>query len=206
MAAICPEAYLLVDEEYREAAYGEDPVPPSAVTESPRVISVASLSKCHGAPGLRVGWAITRDHALRDQLILGKFSTVVSGSPVGEALALRVFGQRDAILAERRRLLAEGVSRTAAWVEAQQEHVEWVRPDAGAICCLRLRHTAFDDAQVSSFYEHLTEQGVRVAHGDWFGDEARVFRLGFGLLSMPNLDLALRGVATALQLTAGGEE
>ena len=46
----CPEAYLALDETYREAAYGDDAVAPSAVALSPRVISCASLSKCHGAP------------------------------------------------------------------------------------------------------------------------------------------------------------
>ena len=44
-----------------------------------KVISVASLSKCHGAPGLRIGWAITRDAELRRQLVVGKFNTIVSG-------------------------------------------------------------------------------------------------------------------------------
>ena len=56
-----PGAYLHVDEVYREAVYGEDPIPPSALTLGPRVISTASLSKAHGAPGLRLGWAITQD-------------------------------------------------------------------------------------------------------------------------------------------------
>ena len=50
----CPEAYLLLDETYREATYGDDAVAPSAVGLSQRVISCASLSKCHGAPAY--GW------------------------------------------------------------------------------------------------------------------------------------------------------
>ncbi len=108
----CPDAYLLVDETYREAAYGDDPIARSAVALSPRVISVASLSKCHGAPGLRLGWAITQDSELCEQLVPGKFNTVVSCSPVCEALALRVFSQREPIMAERRQSLAEGLART----------------------------------------------------------------------------------------------
>jgi hypothetical protein len=31
MAEICPEAYLLVDETYREAAYADDPIAKSAL-------------------------------------------------------------------------------------------------------------------------------------------------------------------------------
>lgn len=197
----CPDAYLLVDETYREAVYGDDPVAKSAVALSQKVISVTSLSKCHGAPGLRLGWAITRDPALREQLVLGKFNTVVSCSPVCEALALSVFAQRERIIAERRHSLAEGLARTAEWVVENQEFVEWVQPDAGAICCVRLKPSVFPDSAVSRFYDALANEGVRVSNGTWFGDEARVFRLGFGLLSMPDLHIALNILSAVVQQT-----
>ncbi len=166
----CPGAYLLVDETYREAAYGNDPAAKSAVTLSPKVISIASLSKCHGAPGLRLGWAITQDHALREQLVLGKFNMVISCSPVCEALALKVLEQRDRLMAKRRRALAKGLARTAEWVVENKELVDWIQPDAGALCCVRLKPSVFDDVAVSRFYDALASAGVRVANGTWFGD------------------------------------
>jgi len=58
---------------------------------------------------------------------------------------------------------------------------------------------AFDDAAIARFYEALAGEGVRVANGLWFGDEPRVFRLGFGLLSMADLDAALAGLTGALR-------
>ena len=198
----CPEAYLLVDETYREAVYGDDPVAKSAAALGSKVISVTSLSKCHGAPGLRLGWAITRDPALREQLVLGKFNTVISCSPVCEALALKILEKREPIIAERRRSLAEGLARTAEWVVENKEFVDWVQPDAGAICCVRLKPSVFHDSAVSRFYDALASEGVRVANGTWFGDEARVFRLGFGLLPMPDLQVALHVLAKVLKQTA----
>jgi aspartate/methionine/tyrosine aminotransferase len=202
MDDVCPEAFLLVDETYREAAYGDDPVAATAVTLSRKVISIASLSKCHGAPGLRLGWAITRDPALREQLVRAKFNTVISCSGVDEALALRVLERRDPIIAERRQRLAQGRARTAEWVTENQRLVEWVRPDAGALCCVRLKPAAFDDVAVSRFYDALAREGVRVGNGTWFGAEARVFRLGFGLLPLPDLDAALKGLTAALRQAA----
>jgi len=202
MGEICPDAYLLVDETYRAAAFGnDDAVGPSAVALSSKVISTASLSKCHGAPGLRLGWAITRDPALRKQLVLGKFNTVISCSPVDEALALKVFGNSDRFIGERRKLRTEGLAITADWVRENSGFVDWVRPDAGAFCCVRLKPQMFDDAAVSRFYGTLASQGVRVANGAWFGDEERVFRLGFGLLAMSELRVALQLVANALRQT-----
>jgi aspartate/methionine/tyrosine aminotransferase len=199
MEQVCPRAYLLLDETYRAATLGDDPEAASAIALSPRVISVASLSKCHGAPGLRLGWAITRDPVLRKQLVLGKFNTVISCSALDEALARKVFEQRDRITGERRRLRTEGLAKTTDWVMENSGLVDWVRPDAGAFCCIRLKPSAFDDAAVSRFYETLASEGVRVANGSWFGDEARVFRLGFGLLAMPDLQVALTLLAAALR-------
>jgi aspartate/methionine/tyrosine aminotransferase len=195
MQQTCPKAWLLIDETYREAVYGDDPIVPSALGLGPNIVSVASLSKCHGAPGLRIGWAVTRDRALREQLIVGKFSTVVSCSAVDEALAIRVLAQSQQ---RRRDHFAAGLVRTADWARENARRVEWVRPDAGSICCVRLRRDVFDDAAVSRFYDELTVQGVRVANGAWFGDEMRVFRLGFGLLPLPELEKALAGVSVAL--------
>jgi aspartate/methionine/tyrosine aminotransferase len=199
---ICPKAYLLVDETYREAAYRDDPIAESAVALDSKVISVGSLSKCHGAPGLRLGWAITRNPELSRQLITGKFNTVVSCSAVDEALALKVFERRASIIAERRVQLDAGLQRTAAWVRANSDFVEWVPPDAGALCCVRLNPAVFDAASVDRFYRALADKGLRVANGTWFGDEARVFRLGFGLLPMAELDDAFVALALALREAA----
>jgi aspartate/methionine/tyrosine aminotransferase len=202
MADICPQAWLLVDETYREAAYGNDAIAPSALALGSRVVSIASLSKCHGAPGLRLGWAITRDPALREQLVLGKFNTVISCSPVDEALALRVLADRERILAERRRRLAKGLARVAAWIGSNGALAEWVRPDAGALCCVRLKPDAFDEEAVGRFYAALAENDVRVACGSWFGAEARVFRLGFGLPPAADLDAGLAALSAALRQAA----
>src|SRR5262249_54637697 len=197
----CPDAYLLLDETYREAVYGDNPTAPSAATLSPRVIAIASLSKCHGAPGLRLGWAITRDPALREQLVLGKFHTVISCSPVCEALALQVLAQRERIMAERRRHLAAGLAQTAEGGPEHKAVGDWVRPDGGAIFCGRLKTAVFEEVAVRRFYAILAGEGVRVANGTWFGDEARVFRLGIGLLATPDLTVALNVLAAALQQT-----
>jgi aspartate/methionine/tyrosine aminotransferase len=199
MADICPDAFLIIDETYREAVYGGNTIAPSAISLGSKIVACASLSKCHGAPGLRVGWAITRDAALREQLVLGKFNTVISCSPLDEALALRVLGGRDRIIGERRRHLAEGLARVGGWAESNSAYAEWIRPDAGALCCVRLKPSVFDATAVGRFYAALEREGVRVGSGTWFGDEARVFRLGFGLLDIPDLQAGLDRLSAALR-------
>ncbi len=202
-AQTCPQAYLVVDDVYREAAFGDDPVAPSALLLGRNVITVSSFSKCHGAPGLRLGWAIVRDRSIREQLVQGKFTTVISSPALEEVLALRVLELRDRILEQRRTFLAECLTRTERWVLANERIVEWVRPDAGAICCVRLRPTAFDDAAIERFYDVLPRVGVRVAKGAWFGEPARVFRLGFGHLPLTELDAAYEALTAALRQVVG---
>jgi len=115
-----------------------------------------------------------------------------------------VLERRDHILGERRRRLAKTLALTADWIRENDAFVEWVRPDAGALCCVRLKPSVFDDGAVDGFYEALVPEGIRVANGRWFGDEARVFRLGFGLLPAAELEAALGRVSGVLRRMSRG--
>jgi len=199
MSELAPQAYLLVDETYRDAPYGDSPAAASALELGPRVVSTASLSKCHGAPGLRIGWAITRDAALRRALVTAKFNTTIACGAVDEALALKLLRRSGPLLTERSAQLGRNLAITARWVDNEAILVDWVRPDAGALCCVRLKPSVFDDAAVDRFHAALPKQGVRVGDGRWFGESARVFRLGFGLLPAAELSEALAGVSAALR-------
>jgi aspartate/methionine/tyrosine aminotransferase len=194
MTEICPEAYLMVDETYRVATYGDDPVADTAVRLGPKVVTVASLSKCHGAAALRIGWVISTDVDLVDRLVTAKFNTVVSASPVTEALAVRLLEREDEILAVRRAWLAEGLAITEEWMRANSEVIEWIRPDAGALCAVRLK----PQVEPGRFRRAAADLGVRLADGDWFGDEPGVFRLGFGFLPPVELKAALDALRQAV--------
>jgi aspartate/methionine/tyrosine aminotransferase len=195
MAEICPDAYLMVDETYRTAAYGDDPIAETAVPLGPKAVSVASLSKCHGAAGLRIGWLISTDADLVDRVVTAKFNTVVSAAPLTEALAVQVFEREDEILGVRRRWLADSLAATEEWVRANADLVEWIRPDAGALCSVRLKPAV----SLDRFKQAAAELSVRVADGDWFGDEPRAFRLGFGFPPPVELKAALEALTAALR-------
>lgn len=199
MATICPEAVLLVDETYREAIYGGDAPQRTASALPGRILTCASLSKCHGAPGLRIGWLGVADPELRRHIALTKFNTVISISAVDQLLALRLLRQAQEMLPARAAHLAECIAIVGGWVEANSRWVEWVRPTAGALCCVRLKRSAFDDHGVERFYERQPDLDVVVARGNWFGEEARVFRLGFGYLPAEGLRAGLDKLAEALR-------
>lgn len=68
----------------------------------------------------------------------------------------------------------------------------------------RAKPAMFDGAAVDRFYAALAREGVRVASGTWFGDEARVFRLGFGFLDVSYLQTGLGKLSKTLQTASTG--
>src|SRR5258708_38876768 len=68
---------------------GADALAPSAVGLSQRVISCASLSKCPGAPGLRLGWRSPPTRRSRNNRSWGN-STAWCHAPLDEAWGVPV--------------------------------------------------------------------------------------------------------------------
>ncbi len=186
-----PRAYILIDETYREATYGDNQAAPSMAGFSERTLTTTSLSKCHGAPGIRLGWLTCNDGELLEQLTLTKMNTVISCSVLDEMVGHHILKNSQAILNERKILLQKGVTLVEDWIQKNTEFVEWVRPHAGALCCVRLRPDVFTDKKVNTFYAHAGDVQIQLASGEWFGEQKRVFRLGFGFLPLPLLEQAL---------------
>lgn len=202
MRAKAPTARLFVDETYRDATYGDELPPQSAAALDEAIITGGSVSKAHGAPGLRVGWLTVRDPKLRERLTIAKMNLVISGSPLDETLAATVLDNRETILRERRSLLATGLSTVAAWIDNQGGLIDWVKPDGGALCCLRLSPAAFDAAGIDRFWSALPNSDLQIGDGAWFGETSAVLRLGFGYLPIDVLPAALAALSATIQATA----
>jgi DNA-binding transcriptional MocR family regulator len=197
---------LLVDEIYRDATYGDAPIPLSFACASPRIITSGSISKAHGAPGLRCGWLTVHDSDLRDRLTVAKMNIVLSGSVLDEAVALAILDARDRVLQPRRLFLARALEAVERWQSKERHRVDWIRPDGGAMCCLRLRNDVFDDAAVARFWNALPALDLQLGNGEWFGESSRIARLGFGYLPLEGLSPALEQLTIALNIaTTNGQ-
>lgn len=195
---VAPDAYLFIDETYRNATYGDAQTPDSFAGHDPKVITGASVSKAYGAPGLRVGWMTTQDAPLRERLMMAKMNIVISGSPLDETLAAHLIAKREVVLAPRRAMLAEALAIVKDWVAENGDRIEWVRPDDGALCCVRLRASVFDGAAVDRFWQTQAGRDLQLASGEWFGESKRVFRLGFGYLPLDILPEALSALSDVM--------
>ncbi|WP_246696226.1 pyridoxal phosphate-dependent aminotransferase [Mesorhizobium sp. SARCC-RB16n] len=92
------DCHLLVDETYRDLSYGRRL--PSAASLSKKAISVSSLSKAFGIPGIRIGWLTTRDAALQEKFLVAKEQIGICGSVIDEGIARGMLERRDAFLAK----------------------------------------------------------------------------------------------------------
>jgi len=202
MRSKAPHARLFVDETYRDATYGDELPPHSAATLDDLVITGGSVSKAYGAPGLRVGWLTVREAKLRERLAMAKMNTVISGSPLDETLAAAVLANREKILRARRGLLATALDHVATWVGSQKGLVDWVQPDGGALCCLRLSPEVFDSVGVDRFWAALPKAELQIGDGAWFGESSSILRLGFGYLPIEILPAALDALSQAVEIAA----
>ncbi len=186
---------LLVDETYRDLSY--DGVLPLAASLGPHVISVSSLSKAYGVPGIRIGWLICADPKLQELFLAAKEQISICGSVLDEYVATSVMENRAAILtpvlAEMRRRLAS----ISDWM-AGEDRLEWVRPRGGVVCFPRMR--ADPPGGVQAFYRRLLdEQGAYVGPGHWFETPDRHFRIGYGWPTSEELAAGLSAISAALQ-------
>jgi aspartate/methionine/tyrosine aminotransferase len=187
--------WLVLDETYREMAYGE-PLPVAADL-SDRVISVSSLSKTYGVPGIRIGWLITRDPGLMETFISAKEQIGITGSVLDETVAYQTLLQRNTLLPKIRAEIAEGFQIVSDWVHGE-EMLEWVEPDAGVTCCVRVPRASEQD--MKRFYEILNSQyKTVVGPGYWFKLPYNFMRIGFGWTRPDETRKGLESVSSALR-------
>jgi aspartate/methionine/tyrosine aminotransferase len=186
-------AILLVDETYRDLTHG-DPLPVAA-SRSPRVISVSSMSKAYGLPGLRIGWAICQDAALAERLLAAKEQVLICGATLDERIAGTVLAARATVLPPILDDVRERLDIVRRWMAAQSTF-EWVEPTGGSVGLVRFRPEVAVDTD--GFYERLlAEHGTYVGPGHWFELDDRHFRLGYGWPTHDELRVGLDGLLRA---------
>jgi aspartate/methionine/tyrosine aminotransferase len=187
-------ATLLVDETYRDLAHDGTP-PPLAATLGGHVISVSSMSKSYGLPGIRTGWAVCTDPARMELLLAAKEQIVISGSIIDEHIASRVLGARDQVLPPIVADVRERLAIVEGWL-AGQHTFEWVRPEGGVVGLVRIKpELAVDEGE---FHRRLlADHGTYVGPGHWFELDDRCFRLGFGWSTHAELQAGLDALIAA---------
>jgi capreomycidine synthase len=167
-------AYLIWDDAFGALVYEGEPLPDPG-TWYPRTVSVRTLSKAYGLPGLRVGWCQTALPEVIRQCVRGRDYISLNLSPLIELIARRAIERLDLLSGPRHAQARANRQTLAAWIARQAGRVAWAAPQGGVSAFLHLR-----GMDCKAFCHRLaTERGVFLLPGDSFGYPEHV-RLGFG--------------------------
>ena len=176
---LCAErgAVLFCDEVYRELEHDPEGRLPAGCDLYERAVSLGSVSKSYGLPGLRTGWVACRDRALRDAIVAVKLYTTICSSAPSELLAALALRHREGLVERNRSLVLGNLTLADAFVERHGGRVDWVRPTASPVGFPRLR---VDDTQ--AFCERLAAEADLLLHPGEVYDEPGHVRFGLGRL------------------------
>jgi aspartate/methionine/tyrosine aminotransferase len=169
-------ATVIGDEAYRWLAVpGGDPFAPPMFDLGARGVSVGTLSKPFGLPGLRIGWIagspdlIEKCWAMRDYITL-------SPGKLNDALAVLAMTHRDQIVARNRRIIEANLTAARTWMADRSSWLSWTPPRGGLLALVK-----YDlPLQSLELADRLaTEYSVMLAPGSAFGYEHHL-RLGIG--------------------------
>jgi len=169
-------ATVIGDEAYRWLAVPDgDPFAPPFFDLGPRGVSVGTLSKPFGLPGLRIGWIagppdlIQRCWSLRDYITL-------SPGKLNDALAQLGMRHRARIVARNMAIIRANLAEAGQWMAERSAFLSWTPPRGGLLALLKYE-LPMDSLPLAD--KLATEYSVMLAPGSAFGYE-RHLRLGIG--------------------------
>ena len=169
-------ALVICDEAYRWLTIpgGENLAPPM-FDLGPSGISVGTLSKPFGLPGLRIGWIagpkdiVAKCWGMRDYISLGP-------GKLSDALAILALRNRDKIIERNNGIIAANLARASAWIKEHPGLLSWQPPRGGLLALLRYNL----DVPSLKLANRLAEEfSVMLAPGSAFGYESHL-RIGIG--------------------------
>jgi aspartate/methionine/tyrosine aminotransferase len=173
---------LFSDEVYRFLEIDPRETLPPAASLSANAVSLGVMSKSFALAGLRIGWIVTRDSALRERIVRLKDYTTICSSAPSEILALMALRSRDRVIARSRAIVERNLPVLRDFMARNAESLSWVPPRAGGICFPRFAGEVDAERAAEML---IARTGVVILPGGRFGYDRAHFRVGFGRLDMP---------------------
>jgi aspartate/methionine/tyrosine aminotransferase len=185
---------LLVDETYRDMTVGKPT--PFAAALAPHVVSVSSLSKTYGLPGIRLGWMVSTDSKRMETFLAAKEQSVIAGSVLDETVGYEYLKTR----AKHFPVIQAKIRAHHGILEsfyAEEKRLERIPTEGGVVSFPRIREDS--GVNVARFYEILNgKYQTFVGPGHWFEQDRRSMRIGFGWPTTEELRGGLANISQAL--------
>jgi len=169
-------AMVLGDEAYRWLEVpGGVPFAAPMVDRGALGISVGTVSKPFGLPGLRIGW-IAATPAVVQACWAARDYVSLSPGKLNDALAVLAFAHRERIIQRNAGIIAANLKAAEEWVSQHADILSWSPPRGGLLALLRY-DLPIQSLELADLL--ATEYGVMLAPGSAFGIEHHL-RIGIG--------------------------
>ena len=157
---------------------------PSAVQINSETIVLTGLSKTYGLPGLRSGWLIVKNKALREKILNWKMYTTICATKASEVLTLAALKCREILAANNRSLIIENLKHAELFFQRWSNLFEYNPPMAGSVGLI-----SFLGESARPFCEELAEKGYLLLPSAYMNFPDNYIRFGFGRKNfIQNLD------------------
>jgi aspartate/methionine/tyrosine aminotransferase len=173
--------YVFCDEVYRELEHDPASRLPAACDLYDRAVSLASVSKSYGLPGLRLAWIASHDKEFLEKIICLKHYTTICSSAPSEFLTALAFRHRQRFIDRNLQIVLRNLPLLTAFFARHTNIFEWTPPNAATIGFARFK----PQQDVHDWCESLVrDAGVLLLPGTVY-DEPRHIRFGYGRRNMP---------------------
>ena len=188
------KCYLLVDETYRDLILTTKE--PLAASIHNRIISVASVSKAYGLPGIRIGWIISQDDQLFEKFLAAKEQIFICNSVLDEEIAYQYLLKKDEYFIAIKKHIDINFKTVLDWAK-KENRMEMVIPKGGVVCFPRIKNA--EKIDIKKFYDLLnTKYKTFVGPGHWFEMPDSYMRIGFGWPQLEELKQGLANISLVL--------
>lgn len=170
------DCWILCDEAYRWIEHpGGEKIASPMRGRYEKGISVGTVSKPFGVPGLRIGWFAAPEEIVQAAWGVRDYVSL-SPAKISDLVTTVVVNYRESILARNSEIISKNLETATAWFKQNEDLVSWTPPRAGLLAMMK--YTA--DIESTALADRLAgEVGVMLAPGDAFG-MPRALRIGIG--------------------------
>jgi aspartate/methionine/tyrosine aminotransferase len=180
LAASCG-IIVFSDEVYREMEHDPATRLPAACEVAEHAVSLGSMSKTYGLPGLRLGWLTSRDPEIIRRCLEFRYYTTICNSAPSEFLTALALRHRDVLVQRNSKIVLRNLPLLDAFLRQRSQLFEWVKPNASPIGFVRFK----PQRDVLTFCEEVVrDSGVLLLPGTVY-DQPRHIRFGYGRKNMP---------------------
>jgi len=172
---------VFCDEVYRELEHQPSTRLLAACDVYEHAVSLGSMSKSYGLPGLRLGWLASRDKKILEQCLEFRYYTTICSSAPSEFLTALALRHREWLVQRNLGIVRKNLALLDEFLARRVNLFDWVRPNASPIGFVRLK----GKRDVQRFCDDtVRDASVLLLPGTVY-DQPGFFRVGYGRKNMP---------------------